>query len=338
MRFGPGSRVHFQRLVDVDWLTVSILWAVADFLPRNACRIVFEKECGMGSPIRRLTMLLLSLLLLPVPASASWFGDLALSLSHDDNLNRAALSDDERPDTFVDAELAWVRPFDLREHGVLDAGVGVSARLHDSFDDLNAFSLNVGLNYHRRFGLGPQALWLGGHLDYQYISVNDEWREGNRQSFGLSIGRGWGEAWQVSAGVAYSRQSPDNVDQTEGNAPYNVFRLSEYTLNLDLDYALNNGWLLLGGLDYLDGQINSSTTDPDLFEGESTPWVDDPVFGPDFRTYRLDATAMSYRLGLSIPTGKRASINLLARFTDVDAANDISYGATQWQLSYLREL
>ena len=292
----------------------------------------------MSLPSKGLMVMGLAVLCLSARTEASWFGDLALSLSHDDNLNRAALYQDERTDAFLDAELAWLRPFDLRTHGVLDAGVGLSARLHDRFDDLNFVALDVGLNYHRRFGLGPQALWLGGHVEYQYLSVNDEWREGNRQSLGLNIGRGWGDTWQASVGVAYSRQSPDNLDQAGGNAPYNVFRLSEYTLNVDVEYALNNGWLLLGGIDYMDGQINSSTTDPDLFEGDPPPWVDDPVFGPDFRTYRLDATALGYSLGVSIPIGHRASFNVLGRFTSVNADDDISYGATRWQFSYLREL
>jgi hypothetical protein len=292
----------------------------------------------MGLSPRGLMVVLLVLLCLSGRAEASWFGNLALALSYDDNLNRAALSDDERSDSFVDAELAWVHPFDLRQHGVLDAGVGLSARLHDRFDDLNVVAVDLGLAYHRRFGLGPQAPWLGAHVEYEYLSVNDEWREGNRRSLGLSMGRGWGEAWQLRAGIGYSRLAPDNVVRDEGNAPYNVFHLSKYTANIDLEYALNNGWLLLSGIDYLDGQINSSTTDPDLFEGDPPPWVDDPVFGPDFRTYRLDATALGYSLGVSIPIGHRASFNVLGRFTSVNADDDISYGATRWQFSYLREL
>lgn len=292
----------------------------------------------MVRPARSLAIMLLLLVCLPGRGEADWFADLAVSASHDDNINRAALSDDERSDTFLDAELAWVHPFDLREYGVLDAGLGVSARLHDRFDDLNQTGLDAGLAYHHRFGLGPQAPWLGAHVEYQYLSVVDELRQGNRQSLGVSMGRGWGEAWQFRTGLAYSRYSPDNVVRDEGNAAYNVFRLTEYKLDADIEYAFTNGWLLLGGLDYTDGHINSSTTDSNLFASDPPPWVDDPVFGPDFRTYRLEATALGFRLGLSLPLGDRASINLLTRFTDVDANNDISYGATRWQFSYLREL
>ncbi|MDQ2070808.1 hypothetical protein [Natronospira bacteriovora] len=287
--------------------------------------------------IRAACPLLLAALPLDVTAM-SWFGDVSVQLSHDDNLNRAAQAQDERSDTLLDAELAWLRPFDLREWGTLDATVAIGARLHDRFDDLNESRLVVSGHYHRRLGLGPQAPWIAAHLDYGYHGVKDEWREGTRQSIGASTGRGVGEHWQLRVGLAYDRQSPDNVRRDEGNAPYNVFRLSTLGLQTDLDYRMDNGWLWLSGLAYQRGDFNASTTDPDLFDDEQLPWLDDPVFGESFRTYRIDGQAWSVQAGVSIPLGDRASINLIGRFTDVTTDNDISYGATRWQLSFMQEL
>ncbi|WP_290648692.1 outer membrane beta-barrel protein [Aquisalimonas sp.] len=277
-------------------------------------------------------------LCLPVTAPAAWFGDLELAIAHDDNMNRAARAADERSDTFADVELVGARPFDLREWGTLDAGVVLSGRGHDRFHELNRASVGLTLDFHRRLGLGPQAPWVGAHGEFHYDRVKDDLRKARRQVVGVSAGRGFGDALQVSGGVTYTRQSPRNVTREEGNAPQRVFRLKTLTLSVDVDYLLANDWLLLAGFDIQDGDINASTTDPDLFDSEPPPWLQDPVFGRDFRTYRLDATVFGLHAGLSVPLSPRSSLNVQARYTEVDAQNDISYGATRWRLSYLREL
>lgn len=292
----------------------------------------------MGMIPRVLVPFALVLFCWPVPVPATWFGDLELAVTHDDNLNRAARSDDKRSDTFADVELAGIRPFDLRDWGTLDAGVVVSGRAHNRFHQLNRASIGLTLDFHRRMGLGPRAPWVGAHAGYHYDAVKDELREGRRQEVGVSAGRGFGDAWQLSGGVRYTRHAPRNVTREEGNAPQRVFRRETLTLTVDAEYLLANDWLLLAGFDVQDGDINASTTDPGLFDSDPPPWVHDPVFGGDFRLYRLDATAYGLHAGLSVPLGPRSSINLQARYTEVDAEGDIRYGAAQWRLSYLREL
>lgn len=278
------------------------------------------------------------LLCWPVAATAAWFGDLELGVSHDDNMNRAASSGEARSDAFAEMELAGIRPFDLREWGTLDAGVVLAGRAHSRFHELDRVSAGLTLGYHRRVGLGPQAPWVGAHGEYHHDWVKDDLREARRQVVGVSAGRGFGDVWQVSGGVTYTRQSPRNVSRAEGNAPQRVFHLETLAMNLDAEYLMTNGWLLMAGLGVEDGDINASTTAPDLFDADPPPWLPDPVFGRDFRTYRLDATAYGLHAGLSVPLSPRSSFNLQARRTEVDAEGGISYGATRWQLSYLREL
>ena len=84
-----------------------------------------------------------------------------------------------------------------------------------------------------------------------------------------------------------------------------MFDTDAVRVGVEADYRLPGPVGLFAGLHWLRGEINSSIMQP----GNVGPnWVDDPAFGPGWRSYRVDADVTALSFGATLALGEATQV------------------------------
>ena len=104
---------------------------------------------------------------------ADWFVDASAEFLSNDNLNRAELKSDIRSDTSLQAAVAGGDFSQIATYTGLTASAAFTLAHHQDYSDLNNHTLNLGLAFNHKFGVGEKVPRLNGSLGiseryYQY--------------------------------------------------------------------------------------------------------------------------------------------------------------------------
>jgi hypothetical protein len=203
------------------------------------------------------------------------------------------------------------------------------------FGGLDAVRVAAGGELRRKFGLGPFAPVLDLRAGGGHAGFDERGRTGWQLDGGIRLGKRLNPAWQVSAGIDWTR-----FDARE--APFDV---SHHRTWLEANWDVTRRWRLAAGVSRLDGQLTANASGAvwasALAGGfgpriaayyNSTPWRVSETFGARWVAYRIDARADAWFLGADLTLGDRISVPL--RYERIEVVNrvDVRYVAEIWSL------
>ena len=247
---------------------------------------------------KSIRLLLIVSLAVATPATADdWLLDATAGLVAYDNLGRARYVADHRSATAFELDAAghvqpaWQTP------GAVTFDVWAGLERFDRFDAFNQLRAGIGAGYFDKFGLGPEAPWWSVSLRAGYHDYDSALRDGPAWQVSAALGRAFGERLDLAARATHRSQ--------RGRS--SVFDTDAAQIGVDVDYRPPAPFAVFAGLHWLRGEINSSIMQP----GNVGPyWVDDPAFGPGWRSYRVDADVTTLTFGATFALG--ATTQLIA--------------------------
>ena len=282
----------------------------------------------------------------PSLASASVFADLEVQASRDDNVGRAGQSRDVRNDSSLQVAGRVGRAVELATGTSLSVALLARAVEFQRFSDLSETAAGVSASLRHKFGLGPQAPWMGLMIDGERIDSDSYIRDGARYGLTLRAGKRIGERWSLTAALRQDLREGDEDDQhLPPNRPRfpgvvasrrgDVFDLEGTELELSADYLLDNGMLIFGSYRLRDGDIVSSGRASADIVGAAKAITSDAAFGPGRSAYRLDALTDTAVLGLNYPLGETTALELDWEYQRSDADGGIRYDKNLLRLRFL---
>ena len=269
-------------------------------------------------------------------AQAQWTFDVGAERMYDDNLPRAQSAADIVSDSLTRFSLAAARPLYVDGRTSLAFGAESRIVLYDRYHGLSHTALGGSLSLRHKLGLGLAAPWLEGRIGAVREGYREPLRDGDR--FGAQLGGGWrlSEAFQVSAGGRYDRFiSRNNLPSAPG---YDGTSFDAQGRSLHARAALDatERLQLSLGLAARKGDVVSSSRRNFAIFRASNAISPDPVFGPDYFTYRLSgATTRSATLGASWAIDERSSLSASVATDRTSARGGIQYDSTVVGLHYL---
>jgi hypothetical protein len=87
-----------------------------------------------------------------------------------------------------------------------------------------------------------------------------------------------------------------------------------------IDHEFDNGWLLSGGYQFIDGYIVASAVPPvQLLFLKAKAVALDPAFAQPRVMYLLKSDTDAFSLNLSIPTGRDTAVDVSMNWQDIEA-------------------
>lgn len=282
----------------------------------------------------------------PSVCSASVFADLEVQANRDDNVGRAGKSRDVRNDSSVQVAGRVGRAVEVATGTSLAVAVLARAVEFQRFADLSETAAGLSASLRHKFGLGPEAPWMGLMIDGERIDSDSYIRDGARYGVTLRAGKRIGERWSVSAALRQDLREGDEDDQhlppdrprfpgVVASPRGDVFDFSGTEFELAADYLLDNGVLILGSYRLRDGDVVSSGRPNADIVGAAKAITSDAAFGPGRSAYRLDALTHAAILGLNYPLGETTALELDWEYQQSDADGGIRYDKSLLRLRLL---
>ena len=261
---------------------------------------------------------------------------LNVDYAYDDNVNRAAVSSERKPDSAVSAEGYGTRAFPLSEgSGIVVRGAAqVSQYLR--FDDLSNLTLDGRATYRIQPVPGYTMPWLEIAAGGQWLKFRDSGLRDGTILFG-SAGIG---SWVTDRIRFAANAGRDWRRAREGE----VYDGALTRLWATLDYRLPGAATLYGSATRLSGDqvftASSGTAQTKLANWASAS-APDPVFAGAFGgvapiAYRLEATTLVYEAGVNFPLSGMQAIDASAGYFDAKSMQGGQrYAGATARLSYL---
>ncbi len=256
-------------------------------LPRSAreMMIVFAALCALPAGVT------------PAAAEALRLG-VEADVSHETNVNRAALGKEEKSDNAVSVEAYATRSVLLSDRSGLVFRGAVHATEYSTFGDLSSVGISGRGAYRIQPWPGFTTPWLelAGQVDgFKYR--DSDVRDGYIASVGASVGQYFTDRIRAEIGVGYDRR---------GGGAGNLYDLSNRKAWLALDYKLTPKTVFYGSGTWMEGEqvftVFNTAPWAALYSSAKTK-APDPVFASAFggapTAYRMDARTMLYELGVN---------------------------------------
>ena len=239
---------------------------------------------------------------LPIPRAAladSTRLGIDAELSHDTNVNRAAIGKEEQSDDSVSIEAYAARSFLLSPRSGLLLKGAVRATEFFEFHDLSSLGISGRASYRFQPAPGFTSPWveLAGQLDgFKYR--DSDIRDGYAASTSASIGKYFTDRIRMEAGAGIERR---------GGGDGGVYDLSNRKIWTALDYKVTSKTTVYGSATWMDGEqvftlFNTAAWAPVYNNAKAA--AADPVFSSAFGSaptaYRVEARTDRYELGVNI--------------------------------------
>ena len=278
-------------------------------------------------PERRLRASVLALLILGTPSLslASWVGNLQVVAGGNDNVGSAERSADKRGDVVAGYLGSAGGRFQIASGGSLTATGIFEILAFNEIDGLDRSSLGASISYGQKTRFGSRAPWVQVFASAIFQGYRDDNRTGWIQQ--AMVRYGWVAGTRTSFTVAGS--------YLLRNASETVFDRRSAGLSFSADVSLGANVALYAAYQIQRGDVNvSSRPDPSVRQiaKERAP---DPVFGPGFIVYRLDATSHDLLVGINVALSRHAAIDVAYEGLLATAAGGVDYVVNQIRGSYL---
>ena len=268
-----------------------------------------------------------------------WVLDPTVEFRNESNLNQSAFSSDEESDNVLRLAVEGGRYYQLADRSRLRLSADLEVQRFDEFDLLNSVAISGNLSLIHKFGVGQRAAWISPYLIFGYKDVDDDVRSGNFGDLGIATGKRLSDRFDMSASLAFIKSEGTG---NNGKPPVipgvskDVFDQERWVASLNGNFLLSNRLLLLGTVNYFNGDLISNCNGSNLGTvkaGENILAItQDAVFGGC--VYRLDGDGGSATLDLSYATGRHSSVNFGAAY-QVGKGDVIEYQNTIFRASFL---
>ena len=275
--------------------------------------------------------LFFALAALPPATLAGYESDLGLAVHYDDNLSRAERSGDRIADTAFELSAHLSAPALETARSTLLWDVGLTAQIWTQHAALSEFAPSAGLRYRYRMGPDFSAPWVEAGFSARALQHADSvMRDGGEVLGGLTLGQRLTE--QLDARLGYRWR----VRRAEKEA---VFDLENHEGFVQLDFQLDERWLVYGGFTARSGDLVTVSKVPNRKALNSASAISrgfDFAFGDTpRRAYRIDGLTLSPALGLNYLLAERWSLDLVGDGLVALADGDNTYHQFSLTLSLL---
>lgn len=279
-------------------------------------------------------------------ARANEFLQLSVGIGNEDNVPRVAHSPSAAESGVVTTSFTGGKYFQMGQNHSLVVAAQLEANRyfqHRGFDQLGA-SLSAAYNY--KFGFGAYAPRLGLSIAHGKVGLNGEARDRRFTTTELSFEKRLSPAWVLSAGVDYHVSSGESLVfdplllsfsyDLNNSLPYTLFDDDAVGLFAAATYEFANGIAITSDYTRTDGFTVSSTQVPSLkiYKNSKALYVD-PAWPDLWFAYRLESVTDDWSLGISLPAGLDASINLEASWQSIDGPVSLDYRNRLLSISYV---
>jgi len=252
-------------------------------------------------------LLLPPLLLGSMPAQAEWVEWLvepSYTEYWSDNVSFTAFPAAELSERWRELGVSVGRVYQVADHSRLQLTAIAMGRQFDKFSTLDGEDLGVSAGLRHKYGVGPETWWSQAFAEYWQLRVDNTLRDGDRQNFGLRVGRRLSPRWDFSAELAWVERDgglglPRPVDP---DRPTNVYDMSHQYLALNLSATISERLLSSVVYTYRDGEIDSQCPTANVgvvvaSENPSALSRDPDGFGGC--VYRIDGSGQALELQLN---------------------------------------
>lgn len=251
----------------------------------------------------------------------------------DDNITRAKLGSDIRGDSIYSFNASQTRSIFLSGNTRLLLTGSLGGERFQTYNGLSNLSATGEAVYQYRASSEFDAPTLGLFGRVTALKHQAALRDGYRYSLGTSVMQPLTDRINLFGALAYNARYANSA----------VFRTSDTSLRMNLDYALRNSATLYMSAEYRDGDIVS--TGRSSLENVTIAKVfvqDDAYAGGQFFSYRFGGTTVLTTLGYNLGLGARDSIDIAWRRVESTpgvrpawATSPSSYITNQLTASYL---
>ena len=259
---------------------------------------------------------------------------MSADLTWDDNVTRSG-RDEELSDGFARLNLGVGMPVELTPHSRLLLDIGVGGYLYDRYSGLNRtvaeFQGELQYRSSGQYTTPIYGLYLRQAVDW----YNSDLRDGYRTSIGVSVRKPVTDRIALFGAVGYNWRNADS----------DVFDTREVSVRGNVDYALARRHTLYLGLEYRDGDVQTtSIPEPALASIKITSVPDDVFTSPQRNSYRFKARTGVLTLGYNFALFDNQGLDLSYRTVysrpkdqppDSISTQSIFYVDHQVTLSYL---
>lgn len=192
-------------------------------------------------------------------------------------------------------------------------------------DGLDRFAPGATVSWRQKTRVGARAPWIqvSGSAAFQ------EFRDGEREGWlhQAKVRFGWpaGEWVGFIAEGAYLRRA----------AGATVFDQNAFSLAFRADLAIRGSSAVSISYQVRRGDVTSSSEPDPAVLRSAKERAPDPVFGPSFIVYRLEATSQDLQVGVNFALGDHAAVDIAYEGLLAQAAGGIDYAVNQLRASFL---
>ena len=273
----------------------------------------------------KLFLIIASVFLWPIEhALADWFYEGTAELLFNDNLNRAVLDSDIRSDINLEGELVAGYFAQVAEYTGVTANAAFSLAHFQKISDLNHASLNLGLSFSHKFGVGEKVPRLNGTVSIGEHKYEYEIRDVQVRRADLSLVKRFNDYVEISLGI-------NHEDRDSGH--YSSFATNSFSTYVDGFLDLNaTDWI---GFSYvrMSGEITSSSSPSPTMLNASTATNKDKTFerGGTIIAYRLDAQTDVYSVDWNRALSNSATFYIGIEKQDSKASAGINYDVNMFR-------
>lgn len=270
-------------------------------------------------------------------ASGGLAGELAVDLTHHDNIALGQRAEDIRRDSALQLTASAGPQLQLGDRGALTATATLGAATYQRYDGLAHLSAGVTLSFQHKLGLGRAVPRLDVTASATRLDYRSALRDGWLYAAELGASQRLGDRASLRAAYRVERRTADHAPRFAFNPAISgaVFDLESRGLALDVDFACVPEVVVALGYGLRDGDVVSTTHRNLQIYTASSAIAADPVFGADTFAYRLHARSQSLRAGVTRLLGEAVSLTLAydRQLSHGEGGND--YRANQVRLTYL---
>jgi hypothetical protein len=253
-------------------------------------------------------LLLVALVSAPALAHAQWFANAGAGTVYDSNWSRAALATDIKSDTALEMFASGGRRFDLGD--TLSASLGGELKMQSfgRYGGLTNTQVGVQGALRYKFGIGLDQPWLRLSAGWAKLNYVDDYRDGWRTDFGLTVGKRLAEGLELRGTLTRDVRRSDKELRLPPWFSGKAYDVQGNTVSLAADYTLGSTWLLSAGLAQRRGLITSTGVHTQAIWDASTAWSKDFALGDD--SYSIYARTTMINVGVSYALSDATSLNL----------------------------
>lgn len=269
-------------------------------------------------------------------ARAALLDEIGVELNYDDNLTRAKLPHDVKPDGSLAVSARGGPRLQLTDYDSVALTASLTATGYHRYGGLDNLAGGLALTYRRKLGLGPYVPQIGLSGTATRLDYRDRLRDGWLYAVEAEAGKRLSARWSMRAAYRVERRESDEIP--ERVVPFiaaDVFNLRSRSLTLGTDFAYSPRYVFSLGLTLHRGDIVSTTHRNLPIFLASSAIAPDTVFGDDMFAYKMRARSGVLSVGVSRELGRQASLNLGYEHRNSRADGGIDYRSNLVRATYL---